>query len=55
MAEKTFAELGVCTELAEACESFNWKIPSEIQAEAIPYALEGELFSHENYLVVFVV
>ncbi|KAF3337662.1 DEAD-box ATP-dependent RNA helicase 10 [Carex littledalei] len=40
--EKTFAELGVCVELVEACESLNWKIPSKIQAEAIPYALEGK-------------
>jgi ATP-dependent RNA helicase DDX47/RRP3 len=40
--EKTFAELGVCTELVEACESLNWKNPSKIQAEAIPYALQGK-------------
>jgi superfamily II DNA/RNA helicase len=40
--EKSFAELGVCAELVEACESLNWKIPSKIQAEAIPYALDGK-------------
>ncbi|KAJ4800493.1 ATP-dependent rRNA helicase RRP3 [Rhynchospora pubera] len=39
--DKTFAEIGVCAELVEACEALNWKTPSKIQAEAIPYALEG--------------
>ncbi|KAJ3680224.1 hypothetical protein LUZ60_016502 [Juncus effusus] len=39
--EKTFAELGVCPELVEACESLNWTVPSKIQVESIPYALEG--------------
>lgn len=43
--EKTFEELGVCTELVEACESLNWKTPSKIQVEAIPYALEGRTLS----------
>jgi superfamily II DNA/RNA helicase len=52
--EKTFAELGVCAELVEACESLNWKNPSKIQAEAIPYALEGKTlsFAHAYYLAI---
>nr|CAD1832205.1 unnamed protein product [Ananas comosus var. bracteatus] len=37
----TFADLGLCRELVEACESLGWKAPSRIQAEAIPYALQG--------------
>ncbi|VVA90726.1 unnamed protein product [Arabis nemorensis] len=40
--EKTFAELGVREELVKACERLGWKIPSKIQAEALPYALEGK-------------
>lgn len=38
---KTFAELGVREELVKACERLGWKNPSKIQAEALPYALEG--------------
>lgn len=38
---KTFESLGVCEELVEACKSLGWNTPSRIQAEAIPYALEG--------------
>ncbi|XP_020110682.1 DEAD-box ATP-dependent RNA helicase 10 isoform X1 [Ananas comosus] len=38
---KTFAGLGVCEELVEACKSLGWETPSKIQAEAIPYALQG--------------
>lgn len=37
----TFESLGVCGQLAEACESLGWKTPSRIQADAIPHALEG--------------
>nr|CAD1824623.1 unnamed protein product [Ananas comosus var. bracteatus] len=37
---KTFAGLGVCEELVEACKSLGWETPSKIQAEAIPYALQ---------------
>lgn len=40
---KTFKELGLRDELVEACENVGWKIPSKIQAEAIPHALEGLL------------
>ncbi|XP_010467997.1 PREDICTED: DEAD-box ATP-dependent RNA helicase 10-like [Camelina sativa] len=39
---KTFAELGVREELVKACERLGWKNPSKIQAEALPYALEGK-------------
>lgn len=41
----TFKDLGVCEQLVEACENLGWKIPSKIQAEAIPHALDG-LFSY---------
>ncbi|KAI3921792.1 hypothetical protein MKX01_005481 [Papaver californicum] len=39
---KTFKDLGLCEQLAEACDSLGWKSPSKIQAEAIPHALEGK-------------
>lgn len=38
---KTFEGLGICEQLAVACDRLGWKNPSKIQAEAIPYALEG--------------
>lgn len=37
----TFADLGVCPELMDACDSLGWKQPTKIQDEAIPYALRG--------------
>uniref|UniRef100_A0A453ATR2 DEAD-box RNA helicase Q domain-containing protein n=1 Tax=Aegilops tauschii subsp. strangulata TaxID=200361 RepID=A0A453ATR2_AEGTS len=37
----TFAELGVCRELVEACDAMGWKQPTKIQAGAIPHALQG--------------
>ncbi|CAN6344574.1 unnamed protein product [Urochloa humidicola] len=37
----TFAELGICPELVDACDAMGWKAPTGIQAEAIPHALEG--------------
>ncbi|GJN30124.1 hypothetical protein PR202_gb18404 [Eleusine coracana subsp. coracana] len=37
----TFAELGLCPELVEACDAMQWKQPTRIQAETIPHALEG--------------
>ncbi|CAN6223983.1 unnamed protein product, partial [Urochloa humidicola] len=37
----TFAELGICKELVEACDLMGWKEPTRIQAEAIPHALQG--------------
>ncbi|KAJ4826473.1 DEAD-box ATP-dependent RNA helicase 10 [Turnera subulata] len=39
--EKTFADLGLCDELREVCEKQGWKNPREIQAKAIPCALQG--------------
>ncbi|KAJ6300849.1 hypothetical protein OIU76_021615 [Salix suchowensis] len=40
--EKTFADLGLCKELVEACENLGWKKPTKIQEEAIPHALQGK-------------
>uniref|UniRef100_A0ACD5VTJ4 Uncharacterized protein n=1 Tax=Avena sativa TaxID=4498 RepID=A0ACD5VTJ4_AVESA len=37
----TFAELGICRELVEACDAMGWKQPTKIQAGAIPHALRG--------------
>ncbi|KAK9764172.1 ribosomal RNA processing protein [Basidiobolus ranarum] len=37
----TFAELGVIPQLVEACERMNYKAPTEIQRESIPYAIKG--------------
>lgn len=39
--KKSFAELGVCEPLCEACNALGYPNPTEIQTEAIPYALEG--------------
>ncbi|KAI9487244.1 MAG: P-loop containing nucleoside triphosphate hydrolase protein [Benjaminiella poitrasii] len=39
--ETTFAELGVSSQLCEACEKMNFKHPTEIQKESIPWAIEG--------------
>jgi superfamily II DNA/RNA helicase len=39
----TFAELGICKELVEACDLMGWKEPTRIQAEAIPHALQGTI------------
>merc|ERR1719181_2179966 len=38
---ESFKELGVCEELVAACKSLNWHSPTPIQAEAIPWALQG--------------
>jgi len=41
-AEKpTFASLGVCEELCQACKMLKWHHPSKIQQESIPWALQG--------------
>ncbi|EEQ97334.1 DEAD/DEAH box helicase, putative, partial [Perkinsus marinus ATCC 50983] len=37
----TFESLGVCPELCKACDVLQWKHPSKIQEETIPYALQG--------------
>ncbi|KAI9251507.1 P-loop containing nucleoside triphosphate hydrolase protein [Phascolomyces articulosus] len=36
-----FSELGIIPQLSEACEKLNFKHPTEIQKESIPWALEG--------------
>ncbi|CAH1273924.1 DDX47 [Branchiostoma lanceolatum] len=38
----TFKDLGVVDVLCEACEHLKWTIPTKIQTEAIPLALEGK-------------
>ncbi|KAL1870196.1 ribosomal RNA processing protein [Diaporthe australafricana] len=38
---KTFKDLGVVDTLAEACAALKYEHPTQIQAEAIPVALEG--------------
>lgn len=37
----TFADLGVCSELCQACEQLKWLRPTSIQKEALPVALQG--------------
>ncbi|XP_078446211.1 DEA(D/H)-box RNA helicase family protein [Wolffia australiana] len=39
---KTFRSLGVCEQLAEACENLGWTGPTRIQMESLPHALEGK-------------
>ena len=45
----TFADLGVCPELVDACDALGWKQPTKIQVEAIPYALKGIALSYFAY------
>lgn len=39
--EKSFRELGVCDEIVGAIEKIGYKHPSKIQAESLPYTLQG--------------
>jgi ATP-dependent RNA helicase DDX47/RRP3 len=39
--KEAFKALGVCDELCEACADMGWKVPTEIQREALPPLLEG--------------
>ncbi|KAL1925144.1 uncharacterized protein VTP21DRAFT_27 [Calcarisporiella thermophila] len=39
--DASFADLGIIPQLCEACEKMNFKNPTDIQREAIPWALEG--------------
>ncbi|GJU87158.1 DEAD-box ATP-dependent RNA helicase 10-like protein [Tanacetum coccineum] len=39
---KTFGELGLVSELVDACDNLGWKHPSKIQSDAIPHALLGK-------------
>ena len=36
---KTFRELGVCEEIAQACERLQYKMPTKIQQETLPFTL----------------
>ncbi|CAE8582838.1 unnamed protein product, partial [Polarella glacialis] len=38
--EVTFASLGVCEELCQACKLLKWTAPTRIQQESIPWALQ---------------
>ncbi|GER30794.1 ATP-dependent RNA helicase [Striga asiatica] len=40
--DKSFKDLGVNEQLADACDNLGWKNPTKIQVEAIPLALEGK-------------
>jgi ATP-dependent RNA helicase DDX47/RRP3 len=39
--KKTFLELGVCQEIAKACENLGYVHPTKIQCESLPYTLAG--------------
>ncbi|WVR00243.1 ATP-dependent rRNA helicase RRP3 [Kwoniella sp. CBS 9459] len=39
---KTFADLGISSQLCDACASMGFKKPTDIQIESIPSALEGK-------------
>jgi ATP-dependent RNA helicase DDX1 len=36
-----FEELGVSPELIRACDGLGWKLPTPVQAEAVPLILGG--------------
>lgn len=38
---KSFRDLGVVDQLADACAALGWKAPSSIQVDSIPLALAG--------------
>ena len=38
----TFASLGLAPELCQATEKMGFKVPTKIQKEAIPYAIQGD-------------
>ena len=40
--DSTFKSIGVCDELCEVLEKLNYKYPTKIQKETLPYALEGK-------------
>ena len=40
--DSTFKSIGVCDELCEILEKLNYKYPTKIQKESLPYALEGK-------------
>lgn len=49
-ASATFQSLGIVDALVESCLALGWKKPSDIQREALPWALQGTFFP----LLVFV-
>ncbi|XP_014752019.1 DEAD-box ATP-dependent RNA helicase 10 isoform X2 [Brachypodium distachyon] len=44
----TFAELGICRELVDACDAMGWKEPTKIQGGAIPHALQANRASSSS-------
>lgn len=38
----TFKSLGVCDEICESLERLNFKTPTKIQSESLPYTLKGK-------------
>ena len=40
--KKSFADLGIIEPLCDACAQLGYKVPTPIQVEAIPVALEGK-------------
>ena len=40
--DSTFKSIGVCEELCEVLDRLNYKYPTKIQKETLPYALEGK-------------
>jgi ATP-dependent RNA helicase DDX47/RRP3 len=40
-APKTFRDLGIIEPLCEACDSLGYRLPTPIQAQSIPFALQG--------------
>lgn len=37
----TFKTLGICDELVDACQKLGWTVPTPIQVESMPSALDG--------------
>ncbi len=47
---QTFASLGLCKTLSQACERLNWKTATKIQAAVLPEALQGRDIIGESLL-----
>lgn len=41
MSSLSFEDLGICSEICEALRAMNYKHPTKIQAESLPYTLKG--------------
>lgn len=48
----TFASLGVCPELLDACERLGYQIPTPIQTESLPYTLKGIVHSFTLFILI---